>query len=89
MVGQAEDKELAKTDAQDVAGLVVQLALAQLGDPMVEQAEVAQHAEHDGVEKAAIGGGQAIARGMAFDQPVGVNVALRPGPEDGDGGAAG
>ena len=41
MVWNAEDEDLAKPDAQDIAGFGVGLALAEIADPMIEQAAVA------------------------------------------------
>jgi hypothetical protein len=88
MFGNAEDQELAKSDPQHVACFRIHLAVAQFADPVVQQPPVAQHAEKDCLQQAAVGGGKHAAVGMAVDQGFGVIVAFRPGTEGGDGGLA-
>ena len=49
---------------------------------------MAQHAEEDRLEQAAVRGGEFAALCVAFDQGLGVVMALGPGAEGGDGGLA-
>ena len=88
MIRDAEDEELGDTDAQDVACLVVELATAELGNPVIEQPAVTQDGGDDCLKKCAIGAAQAVSGGVTFDQRVHIRVSLRPCPEGGDGGAA-
>jgi hypothetical protein len=85
--GDVENEELAEADAEDVARLVVELALAQGRDPVVEEAPVAKDGEENAVEQGAVLGRQVVALGMPLDEGFGVDVPLGPGTEGGDGGA--
>ena len=89
VVRELEDQKLAEAHAQDIARFVVQLPLPQFPDPMVEQPEIPQHAQHDGIQEGTVRRGEVVAGCMPFDQVFGIGVPFRPGPEDGDGGAAG
>jgi hypothetical protein len=80
MVGNAEDEDLAKPDAQDIARFGVGLAISKLADPVVEKTAVTQHAEEDRLQKTAVGWAQLAALGMTLDQGFGVVMALGPCP---------
>ena len=80
MVGDAEDENLAKPDAQDIARFGVGLPIAEFADPVVEKTAVAQHAEEDRLQEPAVGLAQLAALGMAFDKRLGVIMALCPCP---------
>ena len=88
VIGDAEDEQLADADAEDVAGFVIEFAFAEEADPVIEQAAVSEDGEEDGIEEGAVGGGEVVPIGVAFDERFGVVVALGPGAEGGDGGAA-
>jgi hypothetical protein len=89
MIRQLQDQQLAQPYPQDVAGFIVQLALAEFGDPVIQQAEIPQHPEDDRIEEGAVGGGKAVPRSVALDQVFGIGVPFAPGAEDGDGSTAG
>ena len=86
MFRDAEDQQLAKSDAQDVARFGIEFPLAEAADPVVEQAAVAQHTEQDGLQQAAVRLAEHAAVGVAVDQRFRVVVALGPGMEGRDGG---
>ena len=65
-----------------------QSPVAQLADPVIDHPPVAQHAEEDGLQKPPVGGGKFAPLGVAFDQSLGVIMALGPGTEGRDSGLA-
>ena len=80
MVGNAENEDLAKPDAQDIARFGVGLPIAEFADPVVEKTAVAQHAEEDRLQEPAVGLAQLATLRMAFDKRLGVIMALCPCP---------
>jgi hypothetical protein len=88
VVGDVEDEDLAEADAEDVAGIGVELAMAELADPVIQDAAVTEDAEKDGLQKRAVGGGKHAALGVALDEAFRVIMPLCPGTEGGDGGLA-
>ena len=55
---------------------------------VIKKTTIAKDSEDDAVEEGAVGGGEPVATGMSIDQRLGIDVALRPGPQGGDCGAA-
>jgi len=88
VIRDVEDEELAEADAEDIAGFGIEFPLPEFGYPMVEDAAVAEDAEEDRLEKAAVGRGKHPSLGMALDEAFGIVMAFRPGAEGGDGGLA-
>lgn len=54
MVGDLEDEELAEADAEDIACLRIEFALAEFTYPEIEDATVAEDTEEDGLQEGAI-----------------------------------
>ena len=75
----ADDEKLANPDAENITGFVIEPALAQLADPMVEETPMTDHGEHDAIEKGPVGGGDPVAPGVSIYEGFGVEMALRPG----------
>lgn len=88
VVGDVEDEDLAEANAEDVAGISVEFALAEFANPVIQYAAVAKHAKQDGLKQSAVGGGKHASLGVAIDQSFRVVVAFRPCSECGDGGLA-
>jgi hypothetical protein len=88
VVGDVEDEDLAEADAEDIAGVGVELAVAEFADPMVEDASVAEDTEQDGLEEGAVCGGKHATLRVALDEAFRVIMSLRPGAEGGYGGLA-
>jgi hypothetical protein len=88
MIRQSENKELAKSNPQNVAGVGVELAVAEFRNPVIEEAAVSQHSEKDGLKQTAVLRGKLTSVGMTLDEGLGVVVTFRPGMKGGDGGLA-
>jgi hypothetical protein len=88
VVGDVEDEDLAEADAEDVTGIGIEFAIAEFGNPMIEYAAVTEDAEKDGLEEAAIGGGEFAALGVAIDEGLRVVMAFSPCAERGYGSLA-
>lgn len=76
VVGDAEDEDLGEADTKDVAGFVVEFAFSDLGDVVVEEAAIAEDGEDEGVEEAAVGGGELVFFGVFVDEGFGVDVTF-------------
>ena len=88
MIRQAEDEKLAKPNPQNVAGVRVELAVTELGDPVIKEPTVSQHSEKDGLKQTTVLRGKLTAVGMSLDEGFSVVVTFSPGMKGGDGGLA-
>jgi hypothetical protein len=88
MVGDVKDKNLAEADAEDIAGIGVELAFAEFPNPVIQDAAVTEDSEQDGLQESTIRGGKHAALGVALDEAFRVIMPLRPSAEGRDGGLA-
>jgi len=88
VIRNAKEKELADSDSQHIASLVIEFPLAQHSNPVIEKAAIAQDREQDAVEQGPVWRGKTVAMRVTLYQRVRIMMALGPRSQGRDGSAA-